>query len=67
MLGLMGFIFIMPGYDSCEKQHKVGIKLMCPFVEKLSKFKKVCGSGPKSAQKRTQRREATPYLYSDQW
>ena len=21
----------MPGYDSCEKQHKVGIKLMCPL------------------------------------
>ena len=64
----------MPGYDLCEKQHKVGIKLMCPFVEKLSKFKKVCGSGPKSAQKNgpvmlntkhTQRREATPYLYSE--
>ena len=41
----------MPGYDSCEKHHKVGIKLMCPFVEKLLKFTKICGSGPKSAQK----------------
>ena len=30
----------MPGYDSCEKQHKVGIKLMCPLVEKLLKLKK---------------------------
>ena len=50
VLCLRGF-FIMPDYDSCEKQHKVGIKLMCPFVEKLLKFKKVCGSGPKSAQK----------------
>ena len=41
----------MPGYVSFEKQHKVGIKLMCPFVEKLFYLKKVCGSGPKSAQK----------------
>ena len=48
---LKGLYFIMPFYDFCEKQHKVGIKLMCPFVEKLLKFKKVCGSGPKSAQK----------------
>ena len=29
----------------------VGIKLMCRFVEKLFKFKKVCGNGPNSAQK----------------
>ena len=29
---LKGFIFIMPGYDSCEEQHKVGIEFMCPFV-----------------------------------
>ena len=41
----------MPGNDSCEKQHKVRIRLMCPFVEKSLKFKKVCGSGPKSAEK----------------
>ena len=45
------YFFIMPGYDSCEKQHKVRIKLRCPFAEKLFKFKKVCGSGPKSDQK----------------
>ena len=51
MLCLRGFIFIMPGYDVCEKQHKVGIKLMCPFVEKLLKFKKLCSSGPKSTKK----------------
>ena len=38
VLYLRGFIFIMPGYDSCEKQHKVGIKLMCPFVDNLLKF-----------------------------
>ena len=43
----------MPDYDSCKKQHKVGIKLISPFVEKLLKIKKkVCGSGPKSAQKK---------------
>ena len=50
----MGFIFIMPGYD-CEKQHRVGIKLMCPFVEKLLKFRKVCGSGPKKCPKEVSR------------
>ena len=38
VLCLRSFISIKPGYDSCVKQHKVGIKLMCPFVEKLLKF-----------------------------
>ena len=33
-------------------QHRVGIKLMYPFVEKLLTFKKVCSSGPKGVQKR---------------
>ena len=37
----------MPGYDVCEKQHKVGIKLMCPLVEKLLKFKKDAAAGQK--------------------
>ena len=41
----------MSAYDPCEKQHKVGIKLMCSFVEKLLTFKKVCDRGSKSAQK----------------
>ena len=48
---LKGLYLIMPGYDSREKQHKKGIKLMCPLVEKLLKLKKVCSSWPKSAQK----------------
>ena len=25
---LKGFIFIMPGYDSCGEKHKVGIELI---------------------------------------
>ena len=47
VLCLRGFISIMPGYDSCEKQHKVGIKLMCSFVEKLLKLKKYAAAGQK--------------------
>ena len=39
----------MTGYDFYEEQHKVGIKVMCPFVEKLLNFKKVCVGGSKSA------------------
>ena len=36
--GLLGLFPIMPG--SCGKQHKVGIELMCHFVENLSIFLK---------------------------
>ena len=50
----------MPGYDSCGEQHKVGIELMCPFIEKLLNFKKVYGGGPKSAQKNC---PMMPYLH----
>ena len=53
----------MLGYDSYEKQHKVGIKLVCPIVEKLLKFKKVCGSRLKSAQKICPVMPNAPYIH----
>ena len=46
-----GLYFYMRGNDFCGYQYKVGIKLMCPFIEKLLKYKKVCDGGPKSDQK----------------
>ena len=36
----MGFIFHLPGFDSCEEKGKIGSELMCLFVEKLLRFKK---------------------------
>ena len=36
----MGFIFHLPGFDSCEEKGKVGSELMCLFVEKILSFKK---------------------------
>ena len=36
----MGFIFHLPGFDSCGEKGKVGSELMCLFVEKLLSFKK---------------------------
>ena len=40
VLGHRGFIFHLPGFDSCEEKGKVGSELMCLFVEKLLSFKK---------------------------
>ena len=53
MLKELFIISIIPGYDSCVKQHKVGIKLMCPFVEKLLKLKKKYAAAGRKGLKRT--------------
>ena len=37
-VALKGLFLIMPGYDSCGEQQKVGIELACPFNETLLKF-----------------------------
>ena len=39
-MGHRGFIFHLPGFDSCGEKGKVGSELMCLFVEKLLSFKK---------------------------
>ena len=39
-MGHRGFIFHLPGFDSCGEKGKVESELMCLFVEKLLSFKK---------------------------